>query len=918
VFVVVFLLLLQWCCTPAEAVLYATCANGLFAVQPTNTSAYPTVITTLIPPSTCTTGQLYVDPITHIVYAQCIRPDGASSTPSVLQVSTTTNVSTVPSVDAACLSGGVGNLASVYTQNSTIFAGCDSGLYAINASNAATTLLVSGDLCPDAAYMLPLTSSSFATSCTTYSDTEDSLHVLMVQQFRNSTIAVTVLDGGDTQHGPYAAGASINVYGSIYFAASDGSRNDDIVDSAGNQMFENPCFGSITDMLFIPIGTVFSVVGFWVVACVCPDEFFQCFGVVYSAVQFGSPSQFTPWTGLVNIETEALAYDSVSQNVYASTTNGVYRFNIQDQTTMSAVNVFSSGGGNCIDVVFQTSCLFVSPVNSANAGNASLIASGVSVNIVCNNGYLHANPNFTSTSCSDGIFTQIASPCLKSCTMPGSVANGTLGSCPSTLPGNNSISCNFACNTGFTLNGTSPTCVDGVLHLNQTCTPNPCTVTAPWSGTLGSCPSSALASGHNCTVACNTGLSLIGTALTRCVAGQLTSTQACGCVYSPPTNGVIGNCTAPLAQSSSCSFGCATSYSLSSPVTTCGSVTQTCTPTPCSPVAPVNGALGSCTSTLAVASSCSFSCSSGYSLNSGSTTCALGPQLTSQACIGNACPFDISQAPNATPGNCPNPMSSGTGCSISCQPGYTLQTNVGSTTCFAGVITYQSCAANSPTSSSTGGSRVASSTGPTYVSSSTGVSSSSPPSSTGLNAASSTGVSSSLPPSSTAVNALSSTGVSSSLSPSSTGVSSSSPPSSTGSNALSSTGVSSSLSPSSTAATVRSSTAGVLSSSTGHASSTAVVRSSTASHALSSTAAAVSSSSTGAPGAISSSSSGTVISAPASSSSSSSQLSTAAILGIAAGCLVVSAGVILVVFFVRRASVAVATNYASVELRPST
>ena len=58
----------------------------------------------------------------------------------------------------------------------------------------------------------------------------------------------------------------------------------------------------------------------------------------------------------------------------------------------------------------------------------------------------------------------------------------------------------------------------------QTCSANPCSVSPPTNGTQGTC-SSVLASGGSCQFSCNSGYTLVGTA-TTCSAGVL-SAQSC-------------------------------------------------------------------------------------------------------------------------------------------------------------------------------------------------------------------------------------------------------------------------------------------------------------------------------------------------------------------------------------------------------
>jgi hypothetical protein len=115
-----------------------------------------------------------------------------------------------------------------------------------------------------------------------------------------------------------------------------------------------------------------------------------------------------------------------------------------------------------------------------------------------------------------------------------------------------------------------------------------------------------------------------------------------------PTNGALGTCTSTLAAGASCQFTC-NNYYVASGTTSCAAggttlTAATCTP-PCTGVAaPTNGALGTCTSTLAAGSTCQFTCNDGY-VASGTTSCAAGgTTLTAATCATN-----VWQSRNALP-----------------------------------------------------------------------------------------------------------------------------------------------------------------------------------------------------------------------------------------------------------------------------
>ncbi len=79
------------------------------------------------------------------------------------------------------------------------------------------------------------------------------------------------------------------------------------------------------------------------------------------------------------------------------------------------------------------------------------------------------------------------------------------------------LSCQFNCSSGYTLAGTASICF-GTTFTPQTCTPNPCPVSAPSNGLLGSCVASQ-PSGTPCSFTCNDGYSLNASS-TNCSAGS--------------------------------------------------------------------------------------------------------------------------------------------------------------------------------------------------------------------------------------------------------------------------------------------------------------------------------------------------------------------------------------------------------------
>ncbi len=348
-----------------------------------------------------------------------------------------------------------------------------------------------------------------------------------------------------------------------------------------------------------------------------------------------------------------------------------------------------------------SSCSVIAPANGA--ANSTVpgecspnIAPGATCMVTCNPGYTPSPlPMTCGTGSSAGVLTVVQTCVPNACSTAGlaPAVVGSLGSCPAGLLAHGA-SCSIACNTGYTVVGAARTCIAGTLTgTAQTCSPNPCSVTAPVGGSLSACPSS-LPSGQTCEFSCNTGYQL-GPLVpgpppltVSCTAGQLaTPLQTCE-PLSCPIECACGRQPAwwhllrhgEPTHGSSCSIKCNTGYTMVGAQTTCVAgtltATQSCAGQSCTVTAPTGATMGTCTSPLPHLSTCAMSCSSGY-LPVGSTTeCRAGNLTQVQRCDANACPVTVT---NGTPGTCAQPnIASGTSCSITCNSGYTLQ---GTQTC---------------------------------------------------------------------------------------------------------------------------------------------------------------------------------------------------------------------------------------------
>ena len=96
--------------------------------------------------------------------------------------------------------------------------------------------------------------------------------------------------------------------------------------------------------------------------------------------------------------------------------------------------------------------------------------------------------------------------CDDDCDASAAITNGVASPCPSVLPSGSS--CAPTCNSGYTLAG-SRSCYRYSLTDTAVCNGNPCKLTAPTNGALGTCASS-LASGSSCTPSCNSGYTVYG------------------------------------------------------------------------------------------------------------------------------------------------------------------------------------------------------------------------------------------------------------------------------------------------------------------------------------------------------------------------------------------------------------------------
>ena len=128
---------------------------------------------------------------------------------------------------------------------------------------------------------------------------------------------------------------------------------------------------------------------------------------------------------------------------------------------------------------------------------------------------------------------------LLTCSVPSAPLNGQLGTCTTGMNWNST--CQFVCNSGYQLTGSSTICLGGNI-IPQTCisSSSSCSITAPWFGLITGC-SALLPSGSSCIATCNSGYQSLGQF--TCAGGVLTQTQTCsfiGVSYYYNNNNLLG------------------------------------------------------------------------------------------------------------------------------------------------------------------------------------------------------------------------------------------------------------------------------------------------------------------------------------------------------------------------------------------
>jgi len=187
--------------------------------------------------------------------------------------------------------------------------------------------------------------------------------------------------------------------------------------------------------------------------------------------------------------------------------------------------------------------------------------------------------------------------------------------------------------------------------------------------------------------------------------GALTTTTTCleNCeLQTAPENGGVGNC-ADVAHDASCEPECDLGFTASSSLTCSVGVltppvvwylSTTGGPYDAS-VAPTNGAIGTCSSTLASGTICKPKCDVGFYVSGPGFSHCDGGNFTSATCLAEPA-YDASVPPvNGGAGDCTSVLASRSTCLPTCDTGFTLQ---GVSACAYGTLTAAKCVPPSPPS----------------------------------------------------------------------------------------------------------------------------------------------------------------------------------------------------------------------------
>ena len=226
--------------------------------------------------------------------------------------------------------------------------------------------------------------------------------------------------------------------------------------------------------------------------------------------------------------------------------------------------------------------------------------------------------------------------CPSDCTGLTPPSNGSMGSCSATLA--HGATCDYECGTGFTPEGSQPSCDDGTLTSTVTCVEDVDCVGA-WGTCNADCEKTyavsvtAVASGSSCEAIHGD----VGT----CAPGED------ACPLNIDCDGSWSACTA------ACELGTARTWSQTIAQSGTGTACPAAADADCQPgegdcpsdctglTPPSNGSMGSCSATLAHGATCDYECGTGFTPEGSQPSCDDGTLTSTVTCVacthGSSC-----------------------------------------------------------------------------------------------------------------------------------------------------------------------------------------------------------------------------------------------------------------------------------------
>ncbi|XP_066289674.1 sushi, von Willebrand factor type A, EGF and pentraxin domain-containing protein 1-like [Branchiostoma lanceolatum] len=319
---------------------------------------------------------------------------------------------------------------------------------------------------------------------------------------------------------------------------------------------------------------------------------------------------------------------------------------------------------------------------TSRSGCASPYTHGESCTYRCQSGYAQISGSTTRT-CSSGSWSGTNLACVRLCSPPPTLSYTTRSGCSS--PYTQGETCTYRCNSGYTreTGNTVRTCSSGSWSgTNLIC--GVCSAPPSLSYTTRSGCASPYLQGERCTYRCSTGYYTVsGSTIRTCSSGRWSGTNlVCGC-STPPSISYTSRsgCASPYTPGERCTYSCISGYS---PVS--GSTTRTCSSggwsgtnlvcgrTCSSPPTLSYTTRSGCSSPYTQGETCTYRCNSGYIRETGNTvrTCSSGSCST---------PPSISYTSRS---GCASPYTPGERCTYSCISGYSPVSGSTTRTCSSG------------------------------------------------------------------------------------------------------------------------------------------------------------------------------------------------------------------------------------------